>query len=76
MSYFKLDQQLFTVGLKAAKIRCNHTDEKHSNKRNKDKFIHESCYFKHFDVEGNGNCMYHALTLAMNELNLDECNEK
>ena len=76
MSSFKLDQQFFTVGLKVSKIRCNHTDDKLSNKTKKDKFIHISHYLKPFDLEGDGNCMYHALKIIINEFNLEGCNDK
>ena len=66
MSSFKLYEQFFTVGLKVSGIKWNHTDEKLSKETNKDKFIHTSCYLKHFDVEGDGNCMYHELIIGMN----------
>ena len=54
----------------------NNTDEKLSNKTNRDKFIHAPRYFKPFDMEGDGNCMYHELTLGMNELKLEGSNDK
>ena len=76
MSSFKLDQQFFTLGLKVSKIRCNHTDEKYSNKTKKYKFVHTSIYFKPIDMEGDRNCIYHALTIGMNELNLEGFNDK
>ena len=41
---------------------------------NRDEFIHTSRYFKPFDIDGDRNYMYHALSIGMNELNLVWCN--
>ena len=49
-------------------------DEKLPIETKRDKFIHTSRYFKPFDMEGDGNCMYHALSIGMNKLDLDGCN--
>ena len=51
-------------------------EEKLPIETNRDKFIHKSSYFKPFDVDGDGKCMYHALSIGMNKLDLDVCNNK